>query len=143
MKKEKSPFTYINSIGFHKDSDMIYDEEFDKLYSIFLTNRFFSYHLDTLFMANQMNRIPSFSYNKTDNTQIQKAHYLAMLNLVRKRKRFGGWYKDSIERKNKIDVICEYYDMSNEKAKYVLDILSDDEIQNIKEWMETRKGGQQ
>ena len=56
-------------------------------------------------------------------------HYF--INSIRKKKRFGG--NELSQKKVKdLEVIKEYYGYSNQKAKEGLNLLSDDQIENIK-----------
>jgi hypothetical protein len=60
--------------------------------------------------------------------------YSFYLNTVRKRKRFSPWLrKDKIE---DLDYVKRYYGYSNEKALQVLKILSNEQINFIKQRLE-------
>jgi hypothetical protein len=63
-------------------------------------------------------------------------HYL--INSIRKKKRFGGKWLSQKKVKD-LEVIKEYYGYSNQKAKEALNLLSDDQIENIK--LGLKKGG--
>ena len=52
-------------------------------------------------------------------------------NIIRKRKRFSPWLKAS-EVEN-LDVIKEYYGYSDEKAKSVLSLFNNKQIENLKQ----------
>ena len=56
----------------------------------------------------------------------------------RKKKRFGGKWLSQKKVKD-LEVIKEYYGYSNSKAKEALNLLSDDQIENIK--LGLKKGG--
>jgi len=60
--------------------------------------------------------------------QLQFAFYI---NIIRKRKRFSKWNKAS--ESDDIKCIKEYYGYSNEKARDVLPLLTNDELKTIKE----------
>ena len=80
-------------------------------------------------MANEMN----FHHSLTKRLQF---HFL--LNSIRKRKRFGGKWTTTAKSKN-LEYVKEYYGYGNAKAKSVLDILSDEQIEFIKNKLS--KGG--
>lgn len=103
--------------------------ENERDYVPFVVNRSISFHLDMIMAANQMNMSPS-----TDG--LLQYHYL--LNTVRAYRRpFQKWQKrESLEN---LDVVKEYYNYSNEKAKEALSILSDAQIEQIKKNL--NKGG--
>ena len=73
-------------------------------------------------------------YHFLDN-QVQ---FQFLINSVRKKKRFGGrWLKQT--KLKDIEYIKEYFGYSNEKAKEALSILTDKQIDDIKESL--NKGG--
>ena len=59
------------------------------------------------------------------------------INIVRPQKRFAKWSKT--EHHDDLECIVQYFDYSYEKAKVVMDILSAEDIDNIKKKLE--KGG--
>ena len=64
--------------------------------------------------------------------------HVQMLNFQRKKRRFGGKWLSQKKVKD-LEVIKEYYGYSNQKAKEALNLLSDDQIENIK--LGLKKGG--
>ena len=60
-----------------------------------------------------------------------------LINSVRKRKRFAKWAKPT--NPDNLEVVKEYYGYSNEKARQVLTILSDQQIEELK--LKVYKGG--
>lgn len=101
----------------------------EKDYVPFIVNRALSQHMDCIMQANQMNMKPS-----TDN--LLQFHYL--LNTIRSYKRpFQKWHKR--EESENLEVIKEYYNYSNEKAKEALLVLSNDQLDEIKKNL--NKGG--
>ena len=96
--------------------------ENERDYVPFVVNRSISFHLDMLMAANQMNMLPM-----TDSL----LQYQYLLNTVRAYKRpFQKWQKrENIEN---LDIVKEYYNYSNEKAKEALSILSNAQIDQIK-----------
>tara|TARA_B100000676_G_C17893401_1_gene740525 strand:+ start:601 stop:966 length:366 start_codon:yes stop_codon:yes gene_type:complete len=109
---------WLNSIN-HTKEDL--SEEI-KSYPPFIVNRCLSGHLDCVLFANEMNK----------NSQIDKdMQYSFYLNSLRKRKRFSPWLrKDKI---TDLDIVKQYYGYSNEKAMQALKILSQDQIDFIKQ----------
>ena len=116
-----NPFHYIASIT-HQKNDMMTDEDGEKGYSPFMTNRGLSYFQDTVLLANEMNRM-----SHLDN----KLQYDFLRHAVRSKKRFSKWAKKSTS--DKIDVIKEYYGYSDEKAYAVVDLISDTQLEEMKE----------
>jgi hypothetical protein len=112
-----NPFEIIKSISSTK-KDVLENE---KDYNAFMVNRGLSYFPDTVLYANEMNQ-----YHHLDN----RLQFDFLINIVRKRNRFSKWNK-SIESEN-INAIKRYYGYSNEKARDVLPLLSNENLNTIK-----------
>ena len=112
-----SPFELIKSISLTK-KDILENE---KDYNAFMVNRGLSYFPDTVLYANEMNK-----FHHLDN----RLQYSFLINIIRKRNRFSKWNK-SIESEN-INAIKRYYDYSNEKARDVLPLLSNENLKTIR-----------
>ena len=112
-----NPFEIIKSISSTK-KDVLENE---KDYNAFMVNRGLSYFPDTVLYANEMNQ-----YHHLDN----RLQFDFLINIVRKRNRFSKWNK-SIESEN-INAIKRYYDYSNEKARDVLPLLSNENLKTIR-----------
>ena len=122
---------YLNSINYSKKYLMGEDEDtgWEKNYPSYVINKCMSHHLDTVMFANEMNM----------NTGLDsRLQYDFFINIVRSRKRFSPWGK-----KKKIDdleLVKRYYGYSYEKAKQALEILTPQQINFIKDKLNT--GGQ-
>jgi hypothetical protein len=68
----------------------------------------------------------------------KKVQFHFLLNSIRKRKRFGGKWLSQTKLKN-LEYVKEYYGYSNEKAKQALNILTKEQIEEIK--LKLSKGG--
>ena len=112
-----NPFELIKSISNTK-KDILENE---KDYNAFMVNRGLSYFPDTVIYANEMNR-----FHHLDS----RLQYHFLINTIRKRNRFSKWNK-SIESEN-INVIKQYYGYSNEKARDVLPLLSNENLKTIR-----------
>lgn len=122
-----NPFDYLNSINQTKQNIMV-DDATEKGYSAFMVNRGLSYFPDTVLLANEMNRC-----HHVDS----RLQYDFLINTVRKQKRFSKWIKpDTIDA---VDAIKEYYGYSNEKARQVLKVLTNNQINELK--LKVYKGG--
>lgn len=115
-----NPFDYVTAIN-HSKKNLIVDDETEKDFNSFLTNRSLSYFQDTVLPANVMNQ-----YHHLDN----KLQFDFLINIVRKRKRFSKWIKPTVV--SDLNAVKEYYGYSNEKAKQALTILSTDDLEEIK-----------
>jgi hypothetical protein len=123
-----NPFDYVNAILQNK-KQLIVDEITEKAYTPFLVNRSLSYHKDCVIYANEMNKC-HFIDKKMQND--------FLLNTIRAQKRpFAKWIKS--EKSDDIDVIKLYFNISDNKAKEALRLLSDEQISKLKE--KTSTGG--
>lgn len=126
-----NPFDYLNAINDTKknvieDSDN--PELAEKLYPPYLVNRGLSFFIDTVYLANEMNR-----HNHLDN----KMQFDFLINIVRKKKRFSKWFKAQPD--EEVEAVMDYYGYSQDKARQVVDLLTKDQITQIIE--RQRKGG--
>lgn len=114
------PFDYVNDINYGKKNIMV-DDIAEKNYNAFIVNRALSYFNDTVLYANEMNIHHSLD---------AKLQYDFLINIVRKQKRWSKWIKPN--EVTNLELIKEYYGYSNEKAKSVLSLLNDEQIQELK-----------
>ena len=99
------------------------DEATEKEYAPFLVNRSLSYHKDCIMYANEMNQRHLID---------KKLQYHFLLNTVRSQKRpFAKWAKPV--KSDDLECIKQIYNFSDTKAKEALRILSDEQIQELKE----------
>ncbi len=120
---------YLKAINQTKEPLMdTTDEMWEKKYPAYIVNRCVYPFSDTILLVNEMN-----IYNGLDN----KLQFHFLLNSTRARKRFSPWLKTS--KINNLETIKEYFGYSDQRAKEVLDVLTDEDIS----YMETKldKGG--
>ena len=103
--------------------------ENEKDYNAYVINKALSFHYDCVLQANEMNQYPNLP-------NLLQYHYL--LNKVRGYKRpYQKWVKR--ETTEDLDAIKEYYDYSNDKARDVMVLLNDAQLEEIKKRL--YKGG--
>ncbi len=113
---------WLNSINFTKE-DLSEDTG---SYPPFIINRCLSGHVDCILFANQMNMQHHIS---------KDMQYLFYLNSLRKKKRFSPWLrKDKVK---DLECIKQYYGYSNEKASQALKILTKEQLDFIKQRLDT------
>jgi uncharacterized protein YifN (PemK superfamily) len=115
-----SPFDFINAIHYSKEK-LIVDDWSEKQYNAFIINKGLSYGADTVIPANEMNSRPHLD---------KKMQFSFLINNIRPRKRFNKWIK--AEKIEAIEVIKEYYGYSTEKARQVLPLLNDEQLDYLK-----------
>ncbi len=123
-----NPFDYVKEILQGK-KNLIVDEATEKDYAPYLVNRALSYHYDCVLFSNEMNQRPFLDKNMQNSF---------LINTIRSRKRpFEKWVKS--EKSDDIEYIKRYFNYSDVRAKEVLRLLDDEQIQQIKE--KTEIGG--
>ena len=122
-----SPFVFVNSISYSKKMKSLSSLD-ESIYNPFITNKNFSYFVDTILIANEINM---------RHTADKKLQYDYLLNKIRPRKRFSKWNKHIKD--GSIELIKEYYKVNDVKAKTILTLLSDQQIDQIKNKLQ--KGG--
>lgn len=123
-----NPFDYVNAILQNK-KQLIVDDATEKDYNPFIVNRSLSYHKDCILYANEMNRRHFLD---------KKLQFDFLLNTVRSQKRpFAKWVKS--ETSDDLECIKQIYGFSEIKAREALRLLSNEEIQKLKE--QTQTGG--
>lgn len=113
---------WLNSINFSKE-DL---SEYIKEYPPYIINKCLSGHLDCVLFANEMNR-----YHFLDKDM----QYNFYINILRKRKRFSPWVRK--EKVSDLEFVKSYYGYNNEKASQALKILSKEQLDYIKQKLDT------
>ena len=115
-----NPFDYVKAINTTK-KDIMVDDISESEYQPFLINRSLSYFPDTVLYANEMHQnshLPS------------RLQFDFFINIIKKRNRFSKWFKPT--EIQSIGIIKEYYGYSNEKAKSVLSLLNNKQIEDLR-----------
>lgn len=120
-------FDYINSI-LHSKNIEIKTEYDEKGYVPYITNRHLSYFMDCVLYANEMNLNPFLD---------KKLQYDYYKYSIRPKKRFAKWTKK--ENNENISSIQEHYNVSYKKAQEMCDLLTTEQLNEIKRKIE--KGG--
>ena len=114
------PFDFIKAINESKNV-MKNDPFAEKDYIPFLVNRGLSFFQDTILQVNEMNR-----NHFLDN----KLQFDYLINNIRPRKRWSKWLKpDKIDN---LELVKLYFGFGNEKAKEALEVLTNEDIVEIK-----------
>jgi len=122
-----TPFEFANSITFTKHS-LIVDEWSENQYNPYIVNRAMSYNSDTVIAGNEMN-----SRHHLD----KKMQNDFLMGVVRKAKRYNKWMKPEDD----LEAVQEFFGYSFNKAKEAVRILTTENIESIKTYLRTSKGG--
>jgi hypothetical protein len=123
-----TPFDFLNAINFTKE-DMFQDPQSNKDYTSFIVNRGLSYFSDTVMYANEMNRYPDLS---------NQQQFSFLLYSITKKKRFSKWAPKEVVTED-LENVCAFYGYSKREAKSVLNILTEEQLNYIRE--KQNKGG--
>jgi hypothetical protein len=113
------PFDYVNDISYNKEN--LFNSTTEKEYNPYLTNKAFSYFIDTILYANEMNKA-------VVDPKLQYDYYFYS---IRKKKRFAKWHKP--ESDETVKIISKAYNININRAKEYAALLSEDDISMIKE----------
>ena len=118
---------YLTAINYSKEPLLdTEDESVEKGYTPFVVNRCLSYFMDTVLYANEMNVRP-----ETD----KKMQFDYLQKSIRKNKRYSKWLKqESVEN---LDIIKQFYGYSDTKAKDVMDIMTEQDIEFMRNKLAT------
>ena len=120
----------LASINNTKEHLYVDDPDRVKSYPPYIINRCLSGHNDAILFANEMNKHPHLD---------KRLQYDFLLNTLSKRKRFTPWLKK--EQIEYLDLVKEHYGYSNEKARVALTLLTNTQLEYIRQRHE--KGGRQ
>jgi hypothetical protein len=120
-----NPFDFVNAIHYTKEN-LIVDDWSEKQYNSFIVNKSLSFGADTVIPANEMNSRPHVE---------RRLQFDFLINTIRPRKRFNKWLK--AEKIEDLEVVKEYYHYNTEKAIQALKILSPEQLNTIKERLNT------
>lgn len=119
-KPQISPFDFANAIN-HSKENLIVDDWSEKQYNAWIVNKSLSYGADTVIYANEMNSRPHLD---------RRLQFDFLINTVRPRKRYNKWLK--AETVDVLATVQEYYGYSIDKARQVLPLLSDAQLEHMK-----------
>ena len=120
-----NPFDFVNQINHGKKKLSDEKPTLGKEYNSFIVNRGLSFNHDTALYANEMN---------VQNHLDPKLQFDFLLNTVRPKKRWGKWIKR--ENNDTLELIKKYYSCSYEKARDYSTLLSDSQLDIIRQNIE-------
>ena len=131
--EEKKPnyfYQFFKDITYGKTNIML-AQDIENEYKPYNMNKNLSYSTEWIFTVNDMNGLPHLP---------NRLQYDYFINSIRRRSRkLESWIKP--EKSDDLEVVKEYYNYSNQKAKDSMLLLSDTEIEYIKS--KTYKGGKE
>lgn len=113
-----NPFDFVKTINTSKENLIEKEPDNEKEYNAYLINRALSYHRDTVFHANEMNK---------SSVLPNKLQYEFYLYSVPKGNRFAKWEKKSQNDEIVIEYIMKEYNFSRKRAEESLSLLNSDQ----------------
>lgn len=129
MKKDPSLFDFLNDITYNKCG--LYEEGLAKNYSVFMINRGLGQHLDTILLANEMNKRPNLS---------EQMHHDFLFHSVDSKRRYGKWAKSDEDDKELIEFLQHEYQIGKEVALEYLKVMGKDAVKTMETELQ-EKGG--
>lgn len=114
-----SPFDFVKDLSFEKKN--IWSDNKEE-YVPFLINRSFSYFIDTILLAEEMDRASGID---------KKAQHDFYFYAIRPKKRFSKWAKTNVS--EDIMLVSETYKYSIEKSKQMISLLSEEQLQYLRD----------
>ena len=109
-----NPFDYVKAINDKTQVEHLND------YNPYLANGSFSQHLDTIMLANEMNRYPRLP---------ARMQFVFLYHAVRRGRRYGKWYKEP--EYPHLEYVMEYFGYSKEKALEAMQVLTQEQLKEI------------
>ncbi len=118
-----NPFEFIDAVGQSK-KDLIRSsddpESTAKNYNPWLINKHFSYFVDSVLYANDMNLLPHL------DPLLQQDYFISTL---RPKKRFAKWHKQ--ESDEAVRALCFWYKVNPRRAREIARVLPREEVESI------------
>lgn len=123
-------FDWLDAINSGKELVLPEDDPYQD-YVPFQINNGLSQNLDTVLLANEMNKRAWIS---------KEMQYKFLRNSVTKKKRFGKWAKPEPEaNKEDIETVSTYYDVNRQRASEYLKLIQPHELEYMRKM--NNKGG--
>jgi len=122
-------FDFVKALAETKEN--LYSDDTKSQYNQFMINRAFMQHLDTVLLANEMNKCGSIS---------NEMHHDFLYNSIDKKRRYGKWAKASDEDLELIEFLQTKYSINKEVAEEYLK-LSDIEELKLQKKLSEQYGG--
>jgi len=127
-RKRLSPFDFAKDLSQYKKNLLKQDPEHEKELKglVYMINRAFSYHIDTILWANEINQHPN-----VDPVLLHDFYFYGLPS----KPRYAKWSK--VAKDDDITLIMDHYGYSKLRAIEALDLLTPDDIIDIKKMRDT------
>lgn len=128
-EKKFGLFDFVSDIS--ETKQYRFDDDTKSVYNQFMINRALMQHLDTILLANEMNK---------RMTLTDEMHHDFMFYAIDAKRRYGKWAKKSDDQTDIINYIKGHYQINYEHALMYMKLFTEEELQQIETKM-TAKGG--
>jgi hypothetical protein len=124
--KKITIFDFANDICEGKKN--LLSDATEKEFVPFMINRALSQHLDTVMLANELNKM-----SISDKLMAHDFLFYA----VSKKKRYGKWAKATTEDNDNLELLMKHYAINRKVAMQYLQLMTDDQMNELKQRYET------
>lgn len=128
-EKGLSPFDFIKSVSGTKKDLLKDNPDNAKAYKAYVVNHGLSFYPDTVLLANEMNLYPEIPV---------ESQYYYYMSAIRKGNRYSEWHKP--KKNEDLDLVQKVYQVRREIAKQYLKLLSKDDLDKLRELVDTGDG---
>ena len=126
---EPGLFDYVKDLSEKKD--YLYDPMQDKNYVPYVINRAFAQNIDTILIANELNKHPMLT---------KRMHYDFLFYNIEPRKRYGKWVKADESHAAAIDAVIDRYQVNRDVALSYIKCMDEAALKELIE-VTNHKGG--
>lgn len=126
-------FDFLNDVSYKKE--YLYNEDTKSQYNAFMILRGLGQHIDTVLLANELNKRPNIS---------KEMHHDFLFYVIDARKRYGKWSKEVKQYdEDVVEYIKDKYQYNTKNAiEQYLSLMSNAELKQLKKKVHN-KGGKQ
>ena len=128
-EKKVGLFEFVNDVS--TDKKYLFNDDTETGYNKFMLNRALAQHIDTILLANEMNKRPDLS---------NLMHHDFLFYSVDAKVRRGKWAKKETGNEELINYIKNRYTVGNERALEYIGLMSEDEITQIEKTLNAKGG---
>lgn len=129
QEKKFGLFDFIADISEHKQYK--FTEDTKSVYNQFMVNRALMQHIDTILLANEMNKRAALN---------DEMHHDFLFYAVDAKRRYGKWVKKSDDNLDVINYIKEQYKVNYDHALMYMKLFTSEELQQIETKLNAKGG---
>lgn len=116
--------TLFEFVGSLTEKKPILTPENEREYSPYIIEKALSMGMQNVLFVNEMNIRPGIA---------KRHHYDYLMGVLPRGKQYNKWAKKEVESQDDINVVIDYYNVSEAKALEILPLLSSEQLQAIRD----------